>query len=110
MLDAAATAHAPRSRHSRWVFVLPIVHVCVCSLALIGFVIPALQPLAIAFGFLWVADFPFSIAGFILVWRHPALAMIWMVVVGTLWWYALSRVAEALWKHLADRRGPELKL
>ena len=59
-------------------------------------------------GFLWVADFPFSIVSFVLVWRHPALAMIWMVVVRTLWWSALSRVAEALWKHLADRRSPEL--
>jgi hypothetical protein len=105
---------APRlllSRHSRWVYILPILHLCVCSLALIGFVIPALQPLAIVFEFLWVADFPFSIVGFILVLQYrPALAMTWMVVVGTLWWYALSRVAEALWKHFADRRSPELDL
>ncbi len=110
MLDATATAHPPRSRQSRWVYVLPILHLCVCSLALIGFVIPALQPWAIVFELLWIADFPFSIVGFILAWQHPALAMIWMVVVGTLWWYALSRAAEAMWKRFADRRSPELKL
>ena len=110
MLDATATADAPRPRHSRWIYLLPILHLCVCSLALVGFVIPALQPLAIAFAFLWVADFPFSVVGFILAWQHPALAMIWMVVVGTLWWYALSRAADAMWKRFADRPNPELKL
>lgn len=110
MLDATAKGRSQLSHHSRWVYVLPILHLGVCSLALVGFVVPALQPLGIAFESLWVADFPFSIVGFILAWQHPALAMIWMVVVGTLWWYALSRVAEELWNHFADRRSPELKL
>ena len=111
MPDATATAYSLSSRHSRWVYVIPILHLCVCSLALIGIVIRRLQPLAIVFDILWVADFPLSIVGFILVLQyHPALAMIWMAVVGTLWWYALSRVGEALWKHFADRRSPELKL
>jgi ABC-type Na+ efflux pump permease subunit len=110
MVDATATAHALRSRHSRWVYVIPILHLCVCLLALVGFVIPALQPLAIAFEFLWVADLPFSIVGFILAWQHPTLAMIWMVSVGTLWWYALSCGVEILWKRFKDRGRASLKL
>src|ERR1700746_3445160 len=31
MLDATAAAHALRSRHSRWVYVLPIIHLFVCA-------------------------------------------------------------------------------
>ena len=83
MLDARATAHALRSRHSRWVYVLPILHLSVCALSFVGFVMPTLQSLAIAFEFLWVADLPFSIVGFILAWQHPILAMIWMIRLGS---------------------------
>jgi hypothetical protein len=62
------------------------------------------------FEFLWVADLPVSIVGFALAWQHRVLAMLWMTLVGTLWWYALSCGAEAIWKHFADRRSSELKL
>ena len=110
MLDVTATAHAQRSRHSRWVYVLPIVHLSVCALSFVGFVMRTLQSLAIAFEFLWVADLPLSIVGFILTWQHPTLAMIWMVSVGTLWWYALSCGAEILWKRFKDRGSDGLKL
>ena len=110
MLDATATAHALRSRHSRWAYVIPILHLCVCSLAMPRLVIPAQLPLAIAFEFLWVAALPFSIVGFILAWQHPTLAMIWMVSIGTLWWYALSCGAEILWKRFKDLGSDSLKL
>jgi hypothetical protein len=110
MLDVTATAHALRSRHSRWVYVLPILHLSVSALSFVGFVMPTLQSLAIAFEFLWVADLPFSIVGFILAWQHPTLAMIWMVSVGTLWWYALSCGVEILWKRFKDRGRASLKL
>src|SRR4029077_21133850 len=40
MLDVTATAHALRSRHSRWVYVLPILHLSVCALSFVGFLMP----------------------------------------------------------------------
>jgi hypothetical protein len=99
-----AKVNSLRCRHSRWVYLLPILQFVVCALALSGYVIPALQPLGIVFEFLWFADLPISVVAFILVWHHGVLAMIWMVIVGTLWWFLLSLGAEALWNRLTDWR------
>ena len=41
-----------------------------------------------------LADLPISMVAFALAWKYSALATAWIFVVGTLWWYLLSRVAE----------------
>ena len=42
--------------------------------------------------------------------QYSALAAIWVVVAGTLWWYVLSRAAEALLKKFARRQKTSFRL
>ena len=81
-------------RQSRWVYVLPMLHLCVFAVANLGIFIPALQNLGILETYLIAADLPVSLVVFALAWHYPMLAAIWIMVVGTLWWYLLSRLLE----------------
>jgi hypothetical protein len=38
--------------------------------------------------------------------HYSAVAAIWVVVAGTLWWYLISRLAEAAINKLTQRRKP----
>jgi hypothetical protein len=80
----------------RWVYFLPILHVCACvtSLALYMSPIRELQHLGILWTFIMMADLPVSIVAYVLAWQHGALAAIWVIVAGSLWWYLLSRGVE----------------
>src|SRR5437868_14367236 len=80
--------------HSRWVYVLPILHLSVCAVGLLGYVAPAFEPSGIVFTWLLLFDFPASIVTLTLVWKHSGLAMLWTVTVGTAWWYLMSWVIE----------------
>ncbi len=42
------------------------------------------------------ADPPISAAAYGLAWQYGTPAVIWVMVLGTLWWYLLSRGAEIL--------------
>jgi hypothetical protein len=44
--------------HVRWVYFLPILHLCACFASLIGFVIPSLQYWGIAWTFILILDLP----------------------------------------------------
>ncbi len=61
---------------------------------MIGYVIPSLQYWGIAFTFILLFDLPISVVAYALGWKHPAIAATWIFVVGTLWWYGLSRGVE----------------
>jgi len=78
------------------VYRLPLIHFAICIIAMSGLVVLQLQPLGILMMFVNIADFPISLVAFALSFHHDALAWIWMLVVGTLWWYLLGRAAQFL--------------
>ena len=78
------------------VYWLPLIHFAVCLTAMLGFVVPQLQFLGILMMFVNIADFPISFVAFALSFHHDALAWLWIVVVGTVWWYFLGRAAQFL--------------
>jgi hypothetical protein len=64
---------------------------------MVGYVVPQLQLLGILWSVVTLADVPVSVVTGMLVWRHSLLAGVWATLVGTLWWYLLSRLLEFLW-------------
>ncbi len=52
-----------------------------------------------------LVDMPVSAIAYALAWKHGTVAAIWVVVVGTLWWYLLSRGLGLL---IAKLLGPNL--
>lgn len=87
-------------RQSLWVYLLPIVHFCACLLSFIGLVFPRLQHVGILFTFILLADLPISVLAYALGWKYGSIAVIWIFVVGTLWWYLLSLAGQALLRKL----------
>jgi hypothetical protein len=85
------------------VYLLPLIHVVVCITAMLGLLVPQLQFLGILMVALNIADLPISLVAFALSFHHDALAWIWMVVVGTLWWYFLTRTASFLHSRFKSR-------
>jgi hypothetical protein len=80
----------------RWIYVPPLVHLAICLVAMIGYIVPSLQFLGILWTILAIADFPLSAVTIMLAWGHGALAAVWAVGAGTLWWYLLSLTAASL--------------
>lgn len=87
-------------QHGGWVYLLPGLHLGACLLSFIGLVIPGLQFFGILFTFIAVADLPISVPYYVLAWKYGALAVTWIFLVGTLWWYVLGRGANALLEKL----------
>ncbi len=80
-----------------WVYWPPLVHLALCLIAFLGYVIPGLQFLGILWSLLTIADIPVSLVTAALSFsNHGVLAGAWATVAGTLWWYLLCRVAEFL--------------
>jgi hypothetical protein len=78
------------------VYVLPGLHLSACLLTYVGlasaFVIPPLRLLALIFPVLLIVDLPFSVVAFALAWKYPLLAHLWILLIGTAWWYLISRI------------------
>jgi hypothetical protein len=72
----------------------------------VGLLLPSLQHFGILFTFILLADFPISLLAYFLGWKYPALAVIWIFVAGTFWWYLLGRGAEALFIRFIRRNQP----
>ena len=64
-------------------------------IAYVGFLLPSVQFFGMVFDFVVLADYPISFITWLFAWNNPSFIAIWTVV-GTLWWYLLSRGAEAL--------------
>src|SRR5260370_24857596 len=92
------------ARPSRWVYVLPSLHLFACLTSYVGLLIPSLQHLGILFSFVMLADLPISLLAYGLAWKYSALAVIWIFVAGTFWWYLLSRGAEFLIDSMRRRK------
>jgi hypothetical protein len=58
--------------------------------------IPNLNFLGIVWMFIALIDLPASAPMYALGWKHPGIAVVWVVVAGTLYWYLLSRGVEIL--------------
>jgi hypothetical protein len=84
------------SAHNRWIYLLPILHLCACLISMVGYLVPKLDYLGIVWTGILLVDFPISLVGFALAFKYSALATAWILVVGTLWWYLLSRGAELM--------------
>jgi hypothetical protein len=86
----------------RWVYLLPILHFCACCTGMLGLIFPGLQHLGIIWGFIMLFDLPISIVAYALAFHYSLLAGAWILTVGTLWWYLLSRGAAVLFKVFKD--------
>jgi len=93
-----------RQTHPDWVYFLPILHFCACLMSTLRFFVPGLQYLSVMWDFVVRADFPISLVAYALTPKFAPLAAIWIVAAGTLWWYLLSRAAEALLKKFTRRQ------
>ena len=51
-----------------------------------------------------LADMPVSLAAYALGWHHPRIATLWIVAVGTLWWFFLTRAALYIFGVLRNLR------
>ncbi len=83
-------------RHRRWVYILPVLHLSACLISMVGHVIPSLQSLGIIWVGIMLLDLPVSAIAYVSAWWNGPITVIWIVVVGTFWWYFLSRVIERL--------------
>ena len=95
-----------RPAHPDWIYFLPILHLCACLMSTLRYFVPGLQYLVVIWDFVMHADFPISLLAYALTPKYAALAAIWIVLAGTLWWYLLSRAAEARFNNLAQRQKP----
>jgi hypothetical protein len=83
-----------RRRHLRWVHFLPILHLCACVTSYVGLVIPSLQYWGTVWTYIMMFDLPISLVAYGLGWKRGALAMLWVMSAGTVWWYLLGRGIE----------------
>ncbi len=91
----------PRAqKRFRWVYFLPVLHLCACLISMIGHVIPELQYLGIVWVVIMLVDIPVSALAYVLAWNHGTIAGIWILVAGTLWWCLLGLGIDIL----VDRR------
>jgi hypothetical protein len=95
-----------RQAHPDWIYFLPILHFCACLMSTLRYFVPGLEYLIVIWDFVMHADFPVSLVAFALAPKFAALAAVWIVVAGTLWWYLLSRAAEFLINSLTQQRRP----
>lgn len=91
-----------------WTYFLPALHLCACFISMLGHLIPSLQYLGIVWAGIMLVDLPISLVAFALAWKYSALATAWILVVGTLWWYLLSRGAELVVRKFKARRDVPL--
>ena len=97
--------------HWRWVYLLPALHLGACFFALLTYLLPpGLQFLAIVWTYIMLADLPVSFLAYLLAWQYGGLAMIWILVAGTLWWYLLSRGAAFLLAEFRNKRPDPSKM
>ena len=74
---------------------LPTVHLCACLITCVAFLTPRLEFFGLVFDFVFEADYPISFMAWLFAWNNPSFILL-QTVLGTLWWYLLSRAAEAL--------------
>lgn len=89
---------------NRWVYLLPVLHLCASLTMPLGYYIRRLDFLGTVWTYLMLIDLPISLVTFALAWKHSVLAATWLVVVGTLWWYLLSRGVFLVFRKFTGRK------
>ena len=89
-------------RYLRCSYIFPLIHLGVCAIAALA-AVPGLNHLGITWTYLIRADFPWSLLTVFLLWKYGVLAELWIVIVGTSWWYFLGRLADYLLGRLVER-------
>ena len=87
----------------RRVYLLPIIHLLVSLMSMIGMIALKLSFLGVVWGFIMLEDLPISLVAYLVAWKYSWLAALWIIVVGTLWWYLLSRGVEFIFDMFKDR-------
>ncbi len=80
----------------RWVYVLPALHLLVCAVLLFGSYVLGWSTAGLLWGFLVLLDLPASLPYYFAAWSHGTMAALWIIVVGTIWWYLVSRAIDRL--------------
>lgn len=94
----------------RWRNVLPSLHLLACLISYVGLLVPSLQFLGILFAYVLLVDLPVSLLAYALGWKYPALAVTWVFMAGTLWWYLLGRAVQAEFLWFARQNDSPAKL
>jgi hypothetical protein len=79
------------SRRALWSYILPLTHLSAYLISMAGVLSPSLDYLGVLGGYILIADLPISLVTYAVGWKHPLVGNLWILVVGTLWWYLLSR-------------------
>ncbi len=96
--------------HRRWVYLFSLTHLCACLVLIPGYVIPNLHYWGILWTFITNADLPISIVASVLAFSgNSTLAVVWIFVVGTFWWYVLGCALEFVINRV-KRRQPATQL
>jgi hypothetical protein len=90
-------------RRFRWVYLLPLIHLSACLISIVGIIALRIPFLGSVWIVLMMVDLPISLLAYLVGWKYPALAYLWTLVAGTLWWYLLSRGAELAFRKLIAR-------
>lgn len=96
------------SEHPSWVYLPPALHLGACLVSLSGYVFPKLQALGIVWVGIMLVDVPVSALAYLTAWKDSAFSVVWVIVMGTLWWYVLARLfAKAAGGRASTSSRPE---
>jgi hypothetical protein len=89
---------------SRWVYFLSVLHFSVCVICLLILVLPP-HPYfaAMVWEFILLVDLPLSAVAMGVGMVNGGIAVAWILVVGTLWWYLLSLGFALIYGHFKYR-------
>ena len=74
------------------VYFAPVLHLSVALTLLFALYGLQWSFAGLLWGFLLLLDFPASLPYYVLAWKYGVIAILWVVVAGTAWWYFLSCV------------------
>ena len=82
----------------RWVYLLPMIHLAVSSGCYVLTLIPGVSFMAFLWTLILALDLPVSLLTYLIGQRYPGLAVAWIILAGTLWWYLLGRMGEGFFR------------
>ena len=78
----------------RWVYALSTLHVTVAVGLLAGMYAFEWSQAGMLWTLLTLVDLPASVQYYVLAWKHDSIAVLWVLIACTVWWYAISRTIE----------------
>ena len=90
----------------RLAHILPGLHLSICLLSYVGIFLKS-PYLGMMFTYALIADLPVSLVAYLTGFTYPLFAVLWIMTVGTVWWYGLGRAAEYVIEWIKDSRGDQ---